>query len=44
MAAIAKEKDLLHKIMEISEKYFMEISNKLRVRDMLLRRKIESEG
>jgi hypothetical protein len=44
LAAIAKEKDPLHKIMEISERYFSEISDKLRVGDILLRRKIESEG
>ena len=44
LAAIAKEKDPLYKMMEISEKYFTEISNKLRVGDVLLRRKIESEG
>jgi hypothetical protein len=44
LAAIAKEKDRLYKVMEVSEKYFMEISDKLRVGDVLLRRKIESEG
>ena len=44
LAAIAKEKDPLHKVMKISEKYFTEISDKLRIGDMLLRRKIESEG
>jgi len=44
LAAIAKEKDPLHKVMEVSEKYFTEISDKLRVGDVLLRRKIESEG
>jgi hypothetical protein len=44
LAAIAKEKEPLHKVMEISEKYFTEISDKLRVGDVLLRRKIESEG
>jgi hypothetical protein len=44
LAAIAKEKDRLHKVMEVSEKYFTEISDKLRVGDVLLRRKIESEG
>ena len=44
LAAIAKEKDSLYKMMKISEKYFTEISDKLRMRDMLLRRKIESEG
>ena len=44
LAAIAKEKDPLHKVMEISEKYFTEISDKLRMGDVLLRRKIESEG
>lgn len=44
LAAIAKEKDTLHKVMEVSEKYFTEISDKLRVGDVLLRRKIESEG
>ena len=44
LAAIAKENDPLHKVMEVSEKYFTEISDKLRMGDMLLRRKIESEG
>jgi Orsellinic acid/F9775 biosynthesis cluster protein D len=44
LAAMAKEKDRLHRVMEISGKYFMEISDKLRVGDVLLRRKIESEG
>jgi hypothetical protein len=44
LAAMAKEKDTLHKVMEVSEKYFTEISDKLRVGDVLLRRKIESEG
>jgi Orsellinic acid/F9775 biosynthesis cluster protein D len=44
LAAIAKEKDPLYKIMETSEKYFSEISDKLRMGDVLLRRKIESEG
>ena len=44
LGAIAKEKDRLHKIMEVSERYFSEISDKLRVGDVLLRRKIESEG
>jgi hypothetical protein len=44
LAAIAKEKDRLHRVREISGKYFTEISDKLRVGDVLLRRKIESEG
>jgi hypothetical protein len=44
LAAIAKEKDPLYKIMETSEKYFSEISDKLRMGDVLLRRKIESVG
>jgi hypothetical protein len=44
LGTIAKEKDSLHKVMEVSEKYFTEISDKLRVGDVLLRRKIESEG
>jgi Orsellinic acid/F9775 biosynthesis cluster protein D len=44
LAAIAKEKESLHKVMKVSEKYFTEISDKLHVGDMLLRRKIESEG
>ena len=44
LAAIAKEKDPLHKVMEVSEKYFTEISDKLRIGDVLPRRKIESEG
>ena len=44
LAAMAKEKDSLHRVMGISEKYFTEISDKLRVGNVLLRRKIESEG
>jgi hypothetical protein len=44
LAAIAKEKDSLYKVMEVSEKYFTEISDKLCIDDVLLRRKIESEG
>lgn len=44
LAAMVKEKDPLYKVMEVSEKYFTEISDKLRVGDVLLRRKIESEG
>ena len=44
LAAVMKEKDRLHKVMEVSETYFTEISDKLRVGDVLLRRKIESEG
>ncbi|TMC19465.1 MAG: DUF3505 domain-containing protein [Chloroflexi bacterium] len=44
LGAIAKEKDTLHKVMKVSEKYFTEISDKLRVGDVLLRRKIESQG
>jgi hypothetical protein len=44
IAAIAKEKDPLHKVIDVSEKYFTEISNKLCMGDVLLRRKIESEG
>ena len=44
LRAIAKKKDPLHKVIEISEKYFTEISDKLRVRDVLLRRKIETAG
>ncbi len=44
LAAMAKEKDTLHRVMEVSKKYFTEISDKLRVGDVLLRRKIESEG
>ena len=44
LAAIAKEKDPLHKVMDVSKKYFTEISDKLRVGDVLLRWKIESEG
>ena len=44
LTTIAKEKNALHKMMKVSKKYFTEISNKLRVRDVLLRRKIESEG
>ena len=44
LAAISKNKDALHKVMEVSETYFTGISDKLRVGDVLLRRKIESEG
>jgi len=44
LAAMVKEKDPLHKVMKVSEKYFTEVSDKLRVGDVLLRRKIESEG
>jgi len=44
LAAIVKEKDPLHQMMEISEKYFTEISDKLYINNILLRRKIESEG
>ena len=44
LAAFAKEKDPLHRIMGLSQKYFESISDKLRVGDVLLRRKIESEG
>jgi len=44
LAAIAKENDPLHKVMEVSEKYFTEIADKLRVGDVLLRRKIETAG
>jgi len=43
LAMIAKDKDLLHKVLKVSKKYFMEISNKVCVEDMLLKRKIESE-
>ena len=44
LAPMAKENDRLHRVMEISGKYFTEISDKLRVGDVLLRRKIELEG
>jgi len=44
LTALAKEKDPLHRIMELSQKYFESISDKLRVGDVLLWRKIESEG
>jgi len=43
LATMAKEKDRLHRVMEISEKYFMEISDKLQG-EVLLRRKIKLEG
>ena len=36
-----KKKDILYKIMKISKKYFMKILNKLCIKNMLLRRKIE---
>ena len=44
LASLVKEKDPLHRIMELSQKYFESISDKLWVGDVLLRRKIESEG
>ena len=44
LAAVVKEKDRLYKVIEVSELYFTEISDKLRVGDVLLRRKIESGG
>ena len=44
LAALGKEKDPLRRIGELSQKYFESISDKLRVGDVLLRRKIESEG
>ena len=44
LGGIVKEKNPLYKVMEVSENYFTEISNKLRNGDILLRRKIESEG
>ena len=44
LAEVMKEKDRLHKVIEVSESYFADISDKLRVGDVLLRRKIESEG
>jgi hypothetical protein len=44
LAAIAKEKELLYKMIKVSEKYFTEILDKLRMGDVLLRRKIELEG
>ena len=44
LAAIAKKKDPLHKVIEVSKIYFTEISDKLRVGDVLLRRKIETAG
>ena len=44
LAAVARVNDPLHKVMEISEKHFTEISDKLRVGDVLLRRKIEMAG
>jgi Orsellinic acid/F9775 biosynthesis cluster protein D len=44
LAALAKEKDPLRRIGELSQKYFESISDKLRVGDVLLRRKIQSEG
>ena len=43
LVALAKEKDPLHRIMELSQKYFESISDKFRVRNVLLQRKIESE-
>ena len=44
LAALAKEKDPLHWVVKLSQKYFESISEKLRVGDVLLRKKIESEG
>ena len=40
----SKEKDSLREIVRISENYFIEIFNKPRLNDVLLRRKIESKG
>jgi hypothetical protein len=44
LAALPREKDPLRRIVELSQKYFESISDKLRVGDVLLRRKIASEG
>lgn len=44
MAAVAKEKEHLQGIMELCQMYFERISDKLRIGDVLLRRKIMSEG
>jgi len=44
LTTIAKKKDLLYKMIKISEKYFTKILNKLCMKDILLRRKIELEG
>lgn len=41
---IAKEKGPLQNLVEILEIYFMEISDKLLIGDVLLRRNIELEG
>ena len=43
LAALAKENDSLRRIVEITQKYFEDISDKIRVSDVLLRRKIASE-
>ena len=43
LAALAKENDSLRRIVKITQKYFEDISDKIRVSDVLLRRKIASE-
>ena len=44
MAAVAKERDPLRGVIKFCQSYFEEIADKLRVGDVLLRRKIASEG
>src|SRR5579859_1888727 len=44
MAAVPKSQDRLNRIIKMTYKYFEGISDKLRVGDILLRRKIESTG
>jgi len=44
LCALPKENDPLRRIVELSKKHFESISDKLRVGDVLLRRKIASEG
>jgi Orsellinic acid/F9775 biosynthesis cluster protein D len=44
MAVVAKEKDRFGEITRLCQSYFEEIADKLRVGDVLLRRKIVSEG
>src|SRR5262245_43597616 len=44
MAAMAKKNDLLHGIIELYQNYFEGIAEKLRGGNILLRRKIASEG
>ena len=44
MGAVAKMKDLLQRIMDLCQNYFEGIADNMRTGDVLLRRKIGSEG